>query len=161
MDMPTKPTVKCGMKWKPQQAVREAESYWKDQEIIGMVCQGRLGLGNFKTKSWSKAKGRRTRVVQRVREATEEDRLLRAVGFASQGQWMPWDQALERSLSWKELWSTDQCKLTFFLHAVADLLPTPTNLKIWGPGRGSILQARCPNAVGEGHYRWRPDKVHV
>ncbi len=27
-------------KWKPQEAVKEAESYWKHLEIIGMVCQG-------------------------------------------------------------------------------------------------------------------------
>ncbi len=32
-------TVKCGRKWKPQEAVKEAESYWKHQEIIGVVCQ--------------------------------------------------------------------------------------------------------------------------
>ncbi len=54
MDMPTKPTVKSGMKWKPQQAVREAELYWKHQEFIGRVCQERLG--NCKTKCCSKAK---------------------------------------------------------------------------------------------------------
>ncbi|CAM4687864.1 unnamed protein product [Leuciscus chuanchicus] len=47
-------------------------------------------------------------------------------------RWMQWDQALERSLSWKELWETDQDKLTFLLRGVADLLPTPNNLKIWG-----------------------------
>ncbi len=51
------------------------------------------------------AKGRRTLVVQRVRDAEEEGRHIRAVGLASQGEWMQWDQALERSFSWKKLWS--------------------------------------------------------
>lgn len=52
-------TIKCGRKWKPQEAVREAEAYWKHQEIIGVVCQGWLRLGNYSAKRWSKtnAKG--------------------------------------------------------------------------------------------------------
>lgn len=70
-------TVKCGRKWKLQgsKKANHRKSYWKHQEIIGVVCQGQLGLGNYKAKSWSKAdaKGRRTLVVQRVREAAEED----------------------------------------------------------------------------------------
>ncbi|ROK35629.1 hypothetical protein DPX16_17372 [Anabarilius grahami] len=61
-----------------------------------------------------------------------EDQHVRAVGLASQGQWMQKDQALDCSLSWKELWSADQGKLTFLLLAAADLLPTPNNLNIWG-----------------------------
>lgn len=45
-------TSKCGRKWKPQQAVKEAEAYWKNQD----------------TKLWSKAnaKGKRGLMVQRV-----------------------------------------------------------------------------------------------
>ncbi|KAJ8338397.1 hypothetical protein SKAU_G00373630 [Synaphobranchus kaupii] len=99
-------TIKSGRKWKPQEAVMDAEAHWKHQVIVGVVCQGRLGLGNYNAKRWSKAnaKGKRGLVVQRVRETVEEDRCVKAVGLACQGQWMQWDQALERSLSWKELW---------------------------------------------------------
>jgi len=91
-------------------------------------------LGHYNTKRRRKAntKGKRELVVQRVREAEEEHWCVKAVGLASQGQWMQWDQALKRSLSWTELWETEQGKQTFLLHAVADLLPTPSNLKIWG-----------------------------
>lgn len=70
--------------------------------------------------------------MQRVRETAEEDRRIKAVGLGSQARWVQWEEAQERPMSWKDLWGTDQGKLTFLLRAVADLLPTPSNLKIWG-----------------------------
>ncbi|CAM4733730.1 unnamed protein product [Leuciscus chuanchicus] len=152
----------------------EAESYWKHQEIVGVVCQGRLGLGHYSDKRWSRAdtRARRGLVVQRVREAAEEDRQVKAIGLASQGRWTQWDQAQERSLSWKELWQTDQGKLSFLLRSVTDLLPTPRNIKIWGGEEDpscnqcgaafctlNHILAGCPRALAEGRYRWRHDKV--
>lgn len=58
----TNKIIKCGRKWKPQKAVKEAEAYWKHQEIVGVVYQERLGLGNYNAKRWSKAnaKGKAT-----------------------------------------------------------------------------------------------------
>lgn len=166
--------IKCGRKWKPQQAVREAESHWKHQEIMGVVCKGRLGLGHYSEKRWSRAdaRARRGLVVQRVREAEEEERQVKAIGLASQGRWTQWDQAQERPLSWKELWQTDQGKLSFLLRSVTDLLPTPRNLKIWGLEEDpsckqcgapactlNHILTGCPKALAEGRYRWRHDKV--
>lgn len=167
-------TIKCGRKWKPQQAVREAESHWRHQEIMGVVCKGRLGLGHYSEKRWSRAdtRTRRGLVVQRVREAEEEERQVRAIGLASQGRWTQWDQAQERPLSWKELWQTDQGKLSFLLRSVSDLLPTPTNLKTWGLEEDpsckqcgapactlNHILTGCAKALAEGRYRWRHDKV--
>lgn len=167
-------SIKSGRKWKPQEAVKEAEVHWRHQKVIGVVCQGRLGLGHYSTKMWSKtnAKGKRELVVQRVRKTAEEERCVKAIGLAAQGQWMQWDKAMDRQLSWKELWGTDQGKLSFLLRAMADLLPTPNNLKIWGKEEDSScvqcgkplcslnhILTECPKAWGEGRYRWRHDKV--
>ncbi len=167
-------TIKCGRKWKPQQAVMEAESHWKHQEIVGVVCQGRLGLGHYSEKRWSRAdaRARRGLVVQRVREAAEEERQVKAIGLASQGRWTQWDQAQERPLSWKELWQIDQGRLSFLLRSVTDLLPTPRNIKMWGGEEdqscnqcGAVsctlnhILTGCPKALAEGRYRWRHDKV--
>ena len=71
-------------------------------------------------------------MAQRVREAEEEGRRVKAIGLAIQGNWTKWEGALDTKLSWRELWTTDQGKLAFLLHAVANLLPTPSNLKILG-----------------------------
>jgi hypothetical protein len=167
-------TIRCGRKWKPQQAVMEAEFYWKHQEIVGVVCQGRLGLGHYSEKRWSRvdARARRDLVVQRVHETVEEERQVKAIGLASQGRWTQWDQAQERPLSWKELWQIDQGRLSFLLRSVTDLLPTPRNIKIWGGAEDSScnqcgavfctlnhILTGCPKALAEGRYRWRHDKV--
>jgi len=61
---------------------------------------------------WPTQKGKREPVVQRVREAEDEHCHVKGVGLDS--------QALERSLSWNELWETAQGKLM------------SSNLKIWG-----------------------------
>lgn len=73
------------MKWTLQRAVMEAEAHWKHQETVGIVCQGCLWLGNYQAKRWGKAgiRDRRGLVVQRVREAAEDDQQMKAVGPAS------------------------------------------------------------------------------
>ncbi len=134
----------------------KAESHWKHQ-----VCQGRLDLGHYSEKRWSRAdtRARRGLVVQRVREAAEEERQVKAIGLASQGRWMQWDQAQERLLSWQ-------------IDQGTDLLPTPRNIKIWGGEEdpscnqcGAVsctlnhILTGCPKALAEGRYRWRHDKV--
>lgn len=105
-------------------------------------------------------------------EEVEEDCHVKATGLACQGQWMQLDNALKRLLSWKELWGTDQGKFPLFLWAVDDLLPTPSNLKVWGKEEDpsckhcgaavctlNHILTGCPKALGEGRYRWRHDKV--
>lgn len=66
----------------------------------------------------------------------------------------------------------DQDKLSFMLRAVTDLLPSPSNLSLWGKQSDSkcpqcgqedctlrhILSA-CPKALSEGRYTWRHNKV--
>ena len=103
-------------------------------EAPGNHGRGRLGLGHYSEKRWGRADARAKRglVVQRVQEAVEKECQVKAIGLASQGRWMQWDEAQERPLSWKELWQTDQGKLSFLLRSMADLLPTPRNFKISG-----------------------------
>lgn len=55
-DMPTKPSITAvEVEWKREEAVKKAETYWKHQDIVGLVCQEQLGLGNYNAKRWSKA----------------------------------------------------------------------------------------------------------
>ena len=166
--------IKCGRKWNPQNAAAVAAEDLKQQEMIGIVCRGRQGLGNYGSQQWSKAdpKTKRDLVVLQVRRAEETTRQAKAVSLASQGRWMAWESTTQRRLTWTELWTMDQGKLSFILRATADLLPTPSNLKIWGKeddatcklceGRSCSLNhilSSCPKALGEGRYRWRHDKV--
>lgn len=88
----------------------EGEVHWKHQEIFGTVCQGCLGLGNHIKKmeqgQCQRKEGANAEMaVQKVREAAEEDCCLQTEGFPS--HWVQCDQALERPLTWSELWSTN------------------------------------------------------
>ena len=39
--------IKGSRKWNPQEAVQNAEEHLRHQEIVGLVCQGKLGLGHY------------------------------------------------------------------------------------------------------------------
>ncbi len=98
--------------------------------------------------------------------------MVKAVGLAKQGRWTRWETTLQRRLSWKDIWSMDQGKLSFLLRALADLLPTPANLSTWGLAEDAAcyqchapyctlnhILSGCPKSLGDGRYRWRHDKV--
>lgn len=87
----------------------EAEAHWKHQETVGIVCQCCLWLGNYQAKRWGKAgiRDRRILVVQRVREAAEDDQQLKVVGpalVADEGcyRWRQ-DKILMAIIKWKEI----------------------------------------------------------
>ena len=101
------------------------------QDVIGSVCRGRRGLGNYGKVQWSKKqrKPKRDMIVQQVKKEAEQTRMTKAVSMSHQGNWTRWETVDQRSLSWKDLWSMDQGKLSFLLRAVVDLLPTTSNLR--------------------------------
>ena len=49
-----------------------------------------------------------------------------------QGTWFNWEGAKTRKVSLGKLWKRDTCPIKFLLQAVYDLLPSPTNLTVWG-----------------------------
>ena len=167
-------SIKCGRKWKPQLAVDDATSRLRHQDVVGTVCKGRLGLGNYDGTTWAAAnpKARRRMIVEQVRETEEEERQLHLRSLTKQGAWMRWESALERKLSWNDVWQMEQGKLSFILRSVLDLLPSPANLKLWGRTDDTkcnicgidncTLQhivSSCKKSLTQGRYRWRHDQV--
>ena len=70
-----------GQKWKPQKAVIEATSILKHKDVVGIVCVGRQGLGNYGDSSWTRANPQRRRelITRQIRESEEE--ISRGMGF--------------------------------------------------------------------------------
>ncbi|VDI70052.1 Hypothetical predicted protein [Mytilus galloprovincialis] len=68
-----------------------------------MLTSGRLGFGNIQQPLWQSgdARHRREPVQQEVGE--EEDRQVRAVSMKQQGQYMKWEMARPREISWHEI----------------------------------------------------------
>ncbi|XP_073720025.1 uncharacterized protein [Misgurnus anguillicaudatus] len=165
--------VKTGRKWRAEAAVDQAESRLRHGVLVGAVARGRAGLGTFQVPRLDKARGkeRRQLVQGEVRAAVEEERSSKAVGMARQGAWTRWEQAVERKITWTELWRSEPHRIKFLVQAVYDVLPSPSNLYTWGlidtPGcvlcqrKGTLehILSCCPRALGEGRYRWRHDQV--
>ena len=84
---------------------------------MGTVCKGGLGLGNYETQLWSRASSKASTdlLVQEVRKKEEECRRVKAVSMVKQGMWASWEAAIERKLTWNNLWPMDLGKLKLLL----------------------------------------------
>lgn len=135
--------VKTGRKWKASGVLREAEERLQHGDIMGMVTQGRLGLGVITRASWkeARAKDRKGMVQKEIRAVEEESRQARAVAMKQQGSWTRWESVRGRSLCWKDIWNMEGHRIKFLLSSVYDVLPTPTNLQRWR--LTELLPVRC------------------
>ncbi|XP_052281250.1 uncharacterized protein LOC127878762 [Dreissena polymorpha] len=125
--------VRTGRRWSASNAVEQAESRLRHQDIVGTSCQGRQGLGLNTRQPWSSATTvrRRELVQSEIRKEEEETRKVKAVQMGSQGSWTKW-QTTGRKLSWTDIWKYQFLQLQFLIRAVYDDLPTPANLQRWG-----------------------------
>ncbi|XP_062283087.1 uncharacterized protein LOC133987658 [Scomber scombrus] len=164
--------VRTGRKWKAEDAVREADARLRQRSLVGVVTRGRAGLGSFPTPQINtRGKEGRHLVQEEVRAAVEETRTCKAVGMKQQGAWTRWENAVERKVTWAELWKSEPHRLKFLIQAVYDVLPSPSNLHTWGIAetpacplcskRGTLehILSCCTRALGDGRYRWRHHQV--
>ncbi len=138
-----------------------------------MVSQGRAGLGSFPVPHVNLSSGneRNSLVQEEVRATVEEIRSCRAVGMKQQGAWTRWEKAIDRKVTWTELWKAEPHRIKFLIMSVYDVLLSPSNLHLWGKvespacplcsKRGTLehILSCCPKALREGRYRWRHDQV--
>ena len=100
------PTIKTGTKWKVAEAVDEVKECLKIKDVIGQTQTDRKGLGSSTAKLWSKADGKKKRdmVINEIWLNEDSRRVQKAVQQPQQGQWTNWDNALQKSLTWNEIW---------------------------------------------------------
>ena len=113
---------------------------------------------------------RRSMIQTELRRTEENTRSSKAVQLGSQGNWTKWNLP-ERKITWQELWNYEPLQLSFLLRSVYDMLPSPTNLKLWKltedptcplcENIGSLrhIMSSCPTALSQGRYTWRHDQV--
>ena len=126
-------SVRTGRKWRAQEAVDRAETRLNHSVIVGNVATGRAGLGSFPKQSFDKATPREKRrmVLEEVRSEEEEHRRSKMVAMSQQGAWTRWEQVEQRNISWTDLWKAEPYRIRFLVCSVYDVLPSPTNLRIW------------------------------
>ncbi|XP_051928401.1 uncharacterized protein LOC127604984 [Hippocampus zosterae] len=164
--------VRTGRKWRAEEAVEEADARLRHRCLTGVVTRGRAGLGSFPSPQLNTKGMEGRRLVQdEVRAAVEYTRTCKAVGMKQQGAWTRWENAVERKVTWAELWKAEPQRVKFLIQAVYDVLPSPSNLHTWGIAetpacplcskRGTLehILGGCTRALGDGRYRWRHDQV--
>ena len=165
--------VRTGWKWKAQEGLEVAQSRLRHRALVGTVATGRAGLGAFPQPRYENAHGKDKRqlVLKEVRAGVEEERTSRMVGMQQQGAWTRWEGALERKVSWPEIWRAEPQRIRFVVRAAYDVLPSPGNLHLWGLGdspacalcsrKGSLehILSSCSKVLGDGRYTWRHDQV--
>ena len=165
--------IEGGRKWRAGVAVEEAKQRLRHKDIVGTVSHGRQGLGCASRQSWRSAdKATRRQLVQaEIFEQREEQRTARAAAMSNQGSWLNWQSVPSKKISWKELKWMEPYRISFILRSVYDLLPSPSNLKLWNmtespncllcdrPANLKHILSSCPTALTGGRYKWRHDKV--
>ena len=168
-----KPQLKTGRKWKVQEAMEAAKDSLRIREITGHTQTNRQGLGSTKTEWWSKAKGKAKRdmIIQEMRREEDQKRLQKAVQQSQQGHWTAWEGALQRSLSWNDIWHMAPLRISFILRSTYDLLPSNANLVKWGKTEDPScplchkkqtvehVLSSCHVALAQGRYTWRHNQV--
>ena len=167
------PTLKTGRKWKVQEGVDQAEAELKMKEIMGHTQETRQGLGMNKMSWWSEANGKQKRdlVIQAIRQDEDKKRVVKAVQQSQQGHWTAWEQALQRSLTWNDIWNMPALRTSFILRSAYDLLPSNSNLVKWKKAEDpkcplcqktqtvEHVLSSCKTALGQGRYTWRHNRV--
>lgn len=81
--------------------------------LVGAVAKGRFGLGSLEFPRFGNAQGsERCQLIQdEIRAVVEEVRMGRAVAMRQLGDWIRWDQVMERKITWNDghyWWRHDQ-----------------------------------------------------
>lgn len=164
---------RTGRKWRAENELEIAEDRLRHKAILGTIAKGRAGLGYFPCPQINKTKGkeRRQLIQKEVRAGIEETRYCKMVGLSSQGAWTKWQGVEQKKISWSDYWRSNFGEISFLIKSVYDVLPSPSNLYIWGKrdtpncqlcGKRATLQhilSSCAKALSDGRYRWRHDKV--
>ncbi|GFO23787.1 polyprotein [Plakobranchus ocellatus] len=110
-------------------------------------------------------------IIDDIRNKEDSTRVQKAVQQPQQGQWTNWDTAIQRSLTWNDIWHMAPLRISFLIRSVYDLLPSNANLVRWGKKddpTGPLCQGRqttehvlssCKVALSQGRYTSRHNRV--
>ena len=101
----------------------------------------------------------------------ETERIALAVQQSQQSQWTIWDEVLQRSVTWKDIWRMSLLRLAFMIRSVYDIFPSRINLQKWGIVQDASCRlcgcsqslrhvlSSCTHALAHGRYTWRHIQV--
>ena len=165
--------IRSGRKWSAKRELQVAEERLRHKAILGLIAKGRAGLGFFPSTHTNSTKGkeRRQLIQEEVCEGLEEVRYCKMVGLSQQGAWTRWEDIEKKRITWSDCWRSDFSEIRFLIKSVYDVLPSPSNMHIWGKRETPNFQlcawkwslqhilSSFPKAFGDGRYRWRHNQA--
>ncbi|KAK3735730.1 hypothetical protein RRG08_024526 [Elysia crispata] len=106
----------CRMKFKPKKS--RSLSVRKGRiNATTVIAADTNGLGSSTAKWWSKAEGKEKRdmVINEIRLNEDSRRVQKAVQQPQQGHRTNWDNALQKSLNWNEIWHMAPLRISFLI----------------------------------------------
>ena len=110
-------------------------------------------------------------VINEIRLNEFSRRAQKAVQQPLQGKWTNWDNALQKSLTWNDIWNKASLRISLLVRSVYDLLPYNANLLRWGKKEDTTcplcndrqttehVLSWCKLALSQGRYTWRHNRV--
>ena len=165
------PAVNTARKWSAEAEADDALAALKHRDIMGLTQTNRkgLGFGLFKPFVAMNQKERQDAVVETTKKGETEKRELHLINCAQQGQMVRWEEyAIERKLSWQEVWNWTASRMSFLLKSTYDVLPSPANLVRWKISdddrcrcgqRGTMKHILSNWVLALKRYEWRHNQV--
>ena len=103
----SKPLLRSGRKFNAQEEIEKSREVLTFEEIRGPIQVGRHGIGLSHSIRWTQANAaqRSALIIQERKWDIENARITKAVQQGQQGKWTTWDEALQRPISWNDIWS--------------------------------------------------------
>ena len=168
-----KPLLRSGRKFRAQNEIDESVAELTFEEVRGPTQTDRHAVGWNHLPKWSQASSstKAAMINQERRRKVEQDRVTRAVQQSQQGKWTTWEDVMQRSLTWSDMWKMSPLRLAFAIRSVYDQLPSRDNLQKWGlvedtkcglcGGTETLhhVLSNCTYALANGRYTWRHNQV--
>ena len=168
-----KPLLRSGRKFRAQNEIDESVAELTFEEVRGPTQTDRHAVGWNHLPKWSQASSstKAAMINQERRRKVEQDRVTRAVQQSQQGKWTTWEDVMQRSLTWSDMWKMSPLRLAFAVRSVYDQLPSRDNLQKWGlvedtkcglcGGTETLhhVLSNCTYALANGRYTWRHNQV--
>ena len=128
------PQLRSGRKFRAQEEIEKSQAILAFVEIRGPIQVDHHGVGwsHFERWSTADAPAKAAMIIQERRRQMETERIALVVQQRQQGKWTTWDEVLQRSVTWKDIWRMSPLHLAFMIRLVYDVLPSRTNLQKWG-----------------------------
>ena len=165
--------LRSGRKFRAQNEIDESVAELTFEEVRGPTQTDRHAVGWNHLPKWSQASSstKAAMINQERRRKVEQDRVTRAVQQSQQGKWTTWEDVMQRSLTWSDMWKMSPLRLAFAIRSVYDQLPSRDNLQKWGlvedtkcglcGGTETLhhVLSNCTYALANGRYTWRHNQV--